>query len=532
MSLSPIILFVYNRPEHTRQTINALKSNDLAKDSELFIYSDGAKNKEDVTKVDEVRYLIRNISGFKTVTIFERDRNWGLAANIIDGVTHVICQYGKVIVLEDDLVTSRNFLRFMNDALVAYKEEASVYSITGYSFTDDVKDIDDSYFLSFTSSWGWATWDKKWAVFSKDVLKLKQYLSDKSLSAKFDYDESFAFSHLAQQQLEGKTNSWAIYWYACVFEKNGLTLYPSKRLVQNIGHDGSGVHCRPGTGEKKPDVLNPALTKKIYEDPQIREIVKHIFSKRKSLLGSLRMKVYTWAAQRLSSYWFSRILQIVQLGKLLTMSKDIGHGTFIDKTVQVNGWQNITIGHSSIISEFAWLNLNVRKEGIKQIIIGNNCYIGKRSVLSPAHQIIVGDYCMIVQDCKLLGSDHVFSDPMSPYLTTGTTFEGSINLESNVWVGAGVSIVGNVSIGRGSVIGAGSIVTSDIPPFSIAVGIPSRVIKRYDFKELKWVDIKDYDLKRDQLMPGEEEYLSILKKKQPKICFPLQGASRAFGHMG
>jgi acetyltransferase-like isoleucine patch superfamily enzyme len=249
-------------------------------------------------------------------------------------------------------------------------------------------------------------------------------------------------------------------------------------------------------------------------------------------MKSLTIKVFSWATQRLSSYWFSRLLQISQQWKLFTMRKDIGFNTYIDKTVQVNGWQSISIGHSSVISEDAWLNVNVRKKGIKHIEIGNNCYIGKRIVLSSAHQILVGDYCMAVQDCKFLGSDHIFNDPLSPYLTTGTTSEGVIKLESNVWLGAGVIIVGNVTIGRGSVIGAGSIVTSDILPFSIAVGVPCRIIKRYDFKDSKWVDIKDYCIDMDQMMPGESEYLDILKKKYPKVCFPLQGASRAFGHMG
>jgi len=162
MSLAPIVLFVYNRPEHTRQTIDALQKNDLAQESELFVYSDGTKNEKALPQVNKVREMVRRISGFKKVTVIERDRNWGLAANIIDGVTHVVGKYGTVIVLEDDLITSRNFLRFMNEALAVYKKEGAVYSITGHSFTDDVKDIDSSYFLAFTSSWGWATWEEKW----------------------------------------------------------------------------------------------------------------------------------------------------------------------------------------------------------------------------------------------------------------------------------------------------------------------------------------------------------------------------------
>jgi acetyltransferase-like isoleucine patch superfamily enzyme len=249
------------------------------------------------------------------------------------------------------------------------------------------------------------------------------------------------------------------------------------------------------------------------------------------MLDAFKGNIFYWAKQGLSNYWFSRLFQLIQQARLLMMKKDIGPNTFIDKTVQVNGWQSVNIGHSSVISEYAWLNVNTRKEGVKHIVIGNNCSIGKRVLLSAAHQVLVGDYCMIFQDCKLLGSDHVFSDPLTPYAVTGTTSEGVIKLESNVSLGAGAIIVGNVTIGRGSVIGAGSIITSDIPPFSIAVGVPCRIIKRFDFKDHQWVQVKDYNADQDSLIPGEAEYLNLLKNKFPKINFPLQGASRAFGDL-
>jgi len=292
MKVAPVVLFVYNRPEHTRQTIEALKNNDLASDSEIFIFSDGPKNKESIPEVDQVRKIIREVSGFKKVAIIERERNWGLAANIIDGTTKIAGQYGTVIVLEDDLITSPHFLRFMNEALLAYKDEESVYSITGYSFTEGIKGIDSSYFLNLTSSWGWATWDKKWAVFAKDDNKLKKILADRALSFKFNYDNSFPYTHMARQQLEGRLNSWAIYWHACILEKNGLSLYPSGRLVQNIGHDGSGVHCGSGTGEKGLDNFVPVLTNKIFEDKHMRKIMKQILSKRLGLLRFLKLKLF------------------------------------------------------------------------------------------------------------------------------------------------------------------------------------------------------------------------------------------------
>ena len=104
MILAPIVLFTYNRPWHTRQTIEALQKNHLASESVIFIFSDGPKTKEDEPKVEEVRKFLKTIQGFKQIEIIEREKNWGLAKNIIDGVTKVVNEYGKVIVLEDDII--------------------------------------------------------------------------------------------------------------------------------------------------------------------------------------------------------------------------------------------------------------------------------------------------------------------------------------------------------------------------------------------------------------------------------------------
>ena len=180
LDLAPIVLFVYNRPDHTRQTVEALQKNELAIDSELFIYSDAAKNENAEQKVNEVREYIKSIDGFKKITIIEREKNWGLANSIIDGVTKIVNEYGKIIVLEDDLVTSPYFLKFMNGALEIYKDEEKVYSITGYSFSDDISLIDTTYFLSITSSWSWATWEHKWQYFKRDKQALQKYIDNKS----------------------------------------------------------------------------------------------------------------------------------------------------------------------------------------------------------------------------------------------------------------------------------------------------------------------------------------------------------------
>ncbi|MBR5612431.1 MAG: glycosyltransferase, partial [Bacteroidaceae bacterium] len=159
MMYAPILLFTYNRLAHTRRCVEALLKNSLATESELFIYSDGAKDDTQQAAVNEVRNYIHNIRGFKQITIIQRDENWGLARNIIDGVTTQVNRYGKVIVLEDDLVVAPYFLQFMNDALETYKDEPKVGHIQACDFTQDPT-LPDTFLIKWTGSWGWGTWDR------------------------------------------------------------------------------------------------------------------------------------------------------------------------------------------------------------------------------------------------------------------------------------------------------------------------------------------------------------------------------------
>jgi hypothetical protein len=163
---APIILFVYNRPWHTKQTVEALQKNELAKDSELFIYSDAPRDASAEQAVQEVREYIRNIDGFKNITIVERDENWGLAKSIIDGVTKIVNEYGKVIVLEDDHVTSKYFLNYMNDALEFYKDTKEVWHISGWNYPlGGIFSSKKTFLWRVMNCWGWATWADRWQHF-------------------------------------------------------------------------------------------------------------------------------------------------------------------------------------------------------------------------------------------------------------------------------------------------------------------------------------------------------------------------------
>ena len=242
MILSPIVLFVYNRPWHTKQTIDALEKNNLAEQSELFIYSDAPKSEDIQKDVNEVRSYIKQINSFKKVTIIERDENWGLANSIIDGVTKIVNKYGRIIVLEDDLVTSPYFLQFMNRALNFYRDENQVWHVSGWNYPIDPNDLDDVFLWRGMECWGWATWDNRWKYYEKNTDDLIAAMSKK----KINYMNLDKTRNIWQQVLDNKKNkinTWAVYWYACLIQNNKLSINPSKSFIKNIGLDGSGVNC-------------------------------------------------------------------------------------------------------------------------------------------------------------------------------------------------------------------------------------------------------------------------------------------------
>lgn len=240
--LAPITLFVYNRPAHTCRTVEALLQNELAGESDLIIYSDAPKNPEATDAVREVREYIRTITGFRSVNIIERDRNWGLANSIIDGVTSVVNKYGRIIVLEDDLVTSPYFLNFINTALDTYQDDGRVMHISGYMFPIDNEDMRETFFLRTASCWGWATWSRAWHHFEKNPKRLLNEYTEQTIN-RFNMDGAYNFWTQVEQNAIGEIDTWAIFWYASVFQRNGLCLHPNISMVNNIGHDDTGLHC-------------------------------------------------------------------------------------------------------------------------------------------------------------------------------------------------------------------------------------------------------------------------------------------------
>jgi Glycosyl transferase family 2 len=241
VSTAPILLFTYKRLWHTQECVKALQKNMMACDSELIVFSDGPRKSEDNAAVDSLRKYFKTIHGFKKVSVVERRENLGLAKSIISGVSEAVTKYGRVIVLEDDLVTSPFFLKFMNDALEYYQENERVISAHGYVYPVHAT-LPDTFFLRGADCWGWATWKRGWDLFEPDGKKLLSEIRTRNLERDFDFDGNYPYTKMLKDQTKGKNDSWAIRWHASAYLSGKLTLYPGKSLVRNIGADNSGTH--------------------------------------------------------------------------------------------------------------------------------------------------------------------------------------------------------------------------------------------------------------------------------------------------
>jgi hypothetical protein len=239
--LAPIVLFAYARPDHLQRTLYSLRCNDEAARTDLYVFCDGAKGAEHRASVELVRSLVSSIDGFASVRADFRDRNLGLSASIIAGVTAVLARHGRAIVVEDDLIVSPHFLRFMNDGLSLYADEPRVASIHGYCYPTGCA-LPETFFLRGADCWGWATWSRAWAHFDADGSRLLARLRQRGLQREFDLDGAYPYMKMLADQTDGRNDSWAVRWHAACYLDNLLTLYPGRSLVHNIGNDGSGTH--------------------------------------------------------------------------------------------------------------------------------------------------------------------------------------------------------------------------------------------------------------------------------------------------
>lgn len=243
-NLAPIALFVFKRPEHTLQALTALSANPEFLRSSLFIYCDGARNADESGGVERTRDMVRNWV-HPAKTIIEAERNLGLAESVIAGVTELSKRFGRVIVVEDDLVVSKRFLQYMNAALEKYRDVPQVMQVSAYMFPiPEFADKKETLFLPNIASWGWATWDRAWKNFDAEAMGWESLLDSKDLRYHFNVEGAYDYSDMLLRQMSGEIDSWAIRWNWSVFRHRALVSYPPRSLVRNAGFDGSGTHCR------------------------------------------------------------------------------------------------------------------------------------------------------------------------------------------------------------------------------------------------------------------------------------------------
>ncbi|WP_346861027.1 sugar transferase [uncultured Draconibacterium sp.] len=246
--LAPIALFVYNRLEQCIHTIRKLQNNYLANKTALYVFSDGARTKIDESKISQIRCFLKTIEGFKEISIIESPVNKGLANSIISGVSEIMNRYGKVIVLEDDLITSPNFLNFMNQALDYYKDNEKIHSISGYSMDlSSLKTNPLDYYVGLrATSWGWATWDKVWQEVDWEVNTYPEFKA--SIKSQFKlFQIGSDMPRMLRHQMNGKIDSWAIRWCYHQFLNKSYTIFPTISKVQNIGFGGQATHTIKGS---------------------------------------------------------------------------------------------------------------------------------------------------------------------------------------------------------------------------------------------------------------------------------------------
>lgn len=277
--LAPVVVFVYNRPDHTRQTIEALSRNYLANQTDIFIYSDEAKSTKEEVKVRQVRTYIDSLSEkkwFKSVKVNKANFNRGLANSVITGVSEIINKYGKAIVVEDDLVSTKDFLQYMNDALIYYENHEKIWSISGFNIPIKIPtNYKSDVYLSYRgASWGWATWKDRWEIVDWEVQDYNIFKYDTELREKLNRGGR-DMADMLDAQMAGKIDSWAIRWCYTQSKLDMYTIYPVDSKIKNIGLDGTGTHS--GISTKYETSFRNDIEQYSLEYPAVNNLILRRF---------------------------------------------------------------------------------------------------------------------------------------------------------------------------------------------------------------------------------------------------------------
>lgn len=515
MTFAPIVLFVYNRPLHTELTLNALFKNKYANSSTLYIFCDGPfpnASEEDLERINATRKIVKKQKWCNEVKIIESNVNKGLASSIIEGVTEVVNRHGKVIVLEDDIVTSPCFLKFMNDALNLYESSTSVFHISGYMYPHNLI-LPDTFFLKVPLCWGWATWKRAWDCSCWDVDELIQKVDSANLWHELN---QFGGDYLGSQLKSNKSgtlNTWFVKWHTSVFMNNGYVLFPQKSLVQNIGFDNTGIHNEKTDRfthrsllsaieiTPMPIVVNEnakMATIEFYTNTNDQFAFRNAF-KKNIKKSSFLIKPFIEFSVRVIDKIITRVYP--GINKKLNWE-------FIDSTAT-----GLIVGQNTIIYP---------PYHIDDAIIGSFTYISKNSNISKTR---IGKFCSIGPNLICGWGIHPTHGISTSPMFYSTQKQNGISLSSedkvderkhiyignDVFIGMNVTILDGIKIGDGAIIGAGSLVSKNIPPYAIAAGNPIKIL-RYRFSEQiisELLKIKWWNFEKGRLAEVEQNIFDV-----------------------
>ncbi|MDA7615202.1 CatB-related O-acetyltransferase [Akkermansiaceae bacterium] len=530
--LAPVVLFAYRRPDHLRKVLESLAGAELADQTMLYIYLDGlapggsAGESEQLRQVHDVA---RERDWCGEVSIHRSSVNQGLRRSIVNGVTEVVNRHGSVIVLEDDIVVSRGFLKFVNQMLTIYEAEEEVMQIAGSSYDAEyLADTPDTYFLRALQCHGWATWKRAWDHYNDDALDhLTYFQSDPQRAQDFDVDGSAYFLKQLQRNVTGELKTWAVRWYASWLRAGGTTLFPKKSLVTNIGFDATGTNCGESRSYLAPAVDAIEVEKiEVKEDLKAREAIARFWRsylakpesvKRRSLVrraASQVAKPLTPVAKKIARKALTKLFPEL---KPLLQSQGAVSWTGVVSSVK-----------SCRIAESAKLFDPVR---LKWCIVGEHSYLGRGAWASYTE---IGKFCSIGPNFKAGWGIHptngISTSPSFYSANPANLFQlckeskiserKKITIGNDVFIGMNVTVLDGVTIGDGAVVGAGCVVSKVVPPYAIVVGNPMRILRHRFGEEMreKLREINWWDWPEGRLAEVEQAFFDVQKFVERCVC--------------
>lgn len=468
MTYSPVLVFVYNRADNAKKTLEALEKNELAKESIVYIFSDGPKGKNntiDEQKVSETRAVLKTNWKFKEVNVIERKENWGIYDNLTKGVKEIVNKFGKVIVIEDDILTSKNFLLYMNKSLQMYEKEYSVMQISGYQFPSKKwKSNNQAIFLPHATSWGWGTWSRAWNKLDHESQGAEILKKDIEKNKAFNLGTENTFSNLLFSQTKsGNSNDWDIRWWWTIFNSNGLVLHPDSSLVRNIGFGEDATHTKIDLFKDDQDFLNYSIKhypKKIEIDKKKKKKIFQYFSKVYDNKPTLLQKLKYY----LNPFEYFRKFKLIIINKLKYIL--LSDENIVEISKKITSFQikenlsSIQMGEKSILTSHAEISVESKDSiriGDQSLIEGGLFTLSKNALITVGNNTVISRGCKIITKNKIQIGDNVSINLNTIIINNGSQ-EKNITIEDNVKIGCNVTILQGAIIKENSKISSGSIV--------------------------------------------------------------------------